>query len=384
MISSYKSLSDRLLALKANAGTHSPSIQTIRSAIPDLEIKIDACFLSNPYATDLFLQELSPIIQDQRRIRELIEYYPSQNKILAELLAGSLGVNPAQIIVGNGAIELIEYSMKNFVGKRVALPLPTFSSYYEAINGLRDVKFFNTRKENDYAVDVCEFSNFIKDQGCDSAVLINPGNPTGQYIPQSQIHEFLEKNQHLACIVLDESFIHFAFEDDSDLSPIRYYDLVEDYPNLIIIKSLSKDFGVAGIRAGYMVAAENRVHSMLETGFLWNTNGLAEFFIRTLADQSFIQKYEVARRKYIAETLEFSCRLASFGNYHTLPAKSNFVLLEVLYGSATTLFDFLLVKHGIYVRECSDKIGLDGNYIRIASRSSRENEMILEALKQFR
>jgi histidinol-phosphate/aromatic aminotransferase/cobyric acid decarboxylase-like protein len=375
-------ITQELALLKGQAGSHSPSIKTIQKAIPKLNINIDACFLSNPYATEIFMKDLSDVLSDRETIKDIIEYYPSQNSALANIFAEFYGINPSQLIVGNGAIELIEYAMKIFINNKVAITLPTFSPYYESIDSKTSVSYFFLRKTENYQLNLKEFSDFIKRERCDSAILINPGNPTGQYIHYQDVVQFINDNSHLKSIVIDESFIHFAYEDQEYCSMISYYELIKQCPSLILIKSMSKDFGIAGLRVGYMVASEDRISKMLQGGFLWNSNGFAEYFIRKYVEPTFQARYAQARLRHIRETISFGQKLAQLEGFHFVPARSNFFLLEVLNRSSIDVFEYLLVKHGIYVRDCSDKRGLEGNYIRVASRTEKENDRIISGLRK--
>jgi histidinol-phosphate/aromatic aminotransferase/cobyric acid decarboxylase-like protein len=375
-------ISRKLRDLKQCAGTHSPSIQTIRSAIPELAIDIDACFLSNPYATDLIISRMSSFFHNQKTLRDAVEYYPSQNAVIARSLSRYLAVPAEKVIIGNGAVELIEYAMKNLAGNNIALPLPTFSSYYESVGKSKKINFFRTTEASDYQLDLSDFSDFIRAHDCDSAILINPANPTGQYINKNEIELFLENNRHLKLVILDESFIHFSYENSHTLSLINYYDLLDRFPALVIIKSMSKDFGVAGLRAGYMVAHESVIASMLSEGFLWNSNGFAEFFFGIIGDGGFSPDYEVARKKFIREMINFGQQLSRCAGVTVLPSKANFYLVDTKKVPSTQIFDKLLVRHGIYVRECGDKLGLKGNFLRVASRSADENSRIIGALRE--
>ena len=157
------------------------------------------------------------------------------------------------------------------------------------------------------------------------------------------------------------------------------------YPNLIIVKSMSKDFGIAGIRSGYGIMNKQRVKSLLSNGYLWNVSGLSDYFFNTYADEEFQKKYEIERRKCIEDTISFAKALSEIPGIKAYPTKANFVLIEILSDSISS-FDFcieLLVEKGIYIRDCSDKIGLEGNFVRIASRSKDENRQIIEAIIDF-
>src|SRR4051795_4065806 len=124
-------LAARLAELKAESGSHSPSLLTLREKLPELEIAVDACFISNPYATQLFLDYLERELLATGAIRDVLEFYPSQNQVIASLLADKLGSAPERVFVGNGAVEIIQAVIHNFAKRRILVTLPTFSSYYE-------------------------------------------------------------------------------------------------------------------------------------------------------------------------------------------------------------------------------------------------------------
>jgi histidinol-phosphate/aromatic aminotransferase/cobyric acid decarboxylase-like protein len=148
---------------------------------------------------------------------------------------------------------------------------------------------------------------------------------------------------------------------------------------------MSKDFGIAGIRAGYAVMAKSRIDLMLQNGFLWNSNGLSEYFFRLYTRQDFANDYDKVRVRYIKETIDFIEKLKEIPGIKVYPGKANFVMIELLIPGLTS-FDFvtaLLVKHGIYVRTCNDKIGLEGEFIRMASRTAEENDYMVKSMKEL-
>ena len=154
------------------------------------------------------------------------------------------------------------------------------------------------------------------------------------------------------------------------------------FPNLVVVKSMSKDFGIAGLRAGYAIMRESRVTRLIENGYLWNVNGLAEYFFDLYTKQHFLEEYENIRKKYIFETKNFYDELSSLKGIKTHPTRANFILVELLNGINSDEFVFrMLVRYGVYKRTCSDKIGLGNRYIRVASRSVEENKQIITAFK---
>lgn len=376
-------IKNKIKILKRESGSHSPSIATILEELPGIQIKVDACFLSNPYATDLFMQKLESIASS-KGMRDILEYYPPQNYDVAKKVAKIIQINSGNIFVGNGAIEVIQASMHNFAGNNIAVPIPTFSSYYEFKTDNSTIQYFQLRKDLDYQIDIEEYISFIKDRKCDTAILINPCNPTGEYISTKIIHHFLESLKDLQLIIIDESFIHFAYEDET-LKLLKNEDLIYKFPNLIIIKSMSKDFGIAGIRAGYGIMNIDRVKKLVSNGYLWNVSGLCDYFFSIYSDSLFQEKYEIERKRYINDTIEFVNDLSQIPGIKVYNTKANFVLVEILSDeiSSFEMVVELLVEKGIYIRDCSDKIGLTGEFVRIASRSKKENYEIVKALSDF-
>jgi len=376
-------LTKQLRTLKEEAGSHSPSIFTIKEAIPELKVKVDACFLSNPYATDLFLDYFKRELIDSGGLRDLLEFYPSQNRVIAESLSSAIGIHPDNIFIGNGAIEIIQTVIQRYTKSKIVINIPTFSSYYEFINEDVEVVYNKLLKENNYELDIDAYIELVKKERPDTVVLINPNNPNGGYMDSEKIHYLLRELRDVKNFILDESFIHFAYENE-------YYDLktasnlVYKFPNLVLVKSMSKDFGIAGIRAGYAVMNSKRVQQLLLNGFLWNSNGLSEYFFRLYTRDEFLKEYEKVRVKYIKETQEFIKKLNQIPKIKVYPSMANFALIEILNGETSDDFVFnMLIKHGIYLRTCSDKIGLSGEFIRLASRTKKENQYIIECFNKI-
>lgn len=379
--SNISSLKNKFQELKSKSGSHSPSIKSILKEIPEIKLTTDACFLSNPYATDLFLKYLKSDYPTYDDLRDVLEFYPPQNAEVAKSISSTLNLSSKNIFVGNGAIEIISAAIKQFCSNKILLPIPTFSSYYEFTSENQEIFYHELLEEDDYQINIDRLISDIDSHNIDSIVLINPNNPNGHYLSRIEIKEILDKCKNLVSVILDESFVHFAYEND-DLELTNYYDLIDSYENLIIIKSMSKDFGIAGIRAGYGIMSENRVNQLLKSDYLWNISGLASYFFDLYSLKSFRDEYEVVRKKYIMNTLMFKSELNQISGIKVFPSKANFFLIKV---NGDKKGDFglnLLINHGVYVRDCSDKIGLKGSgYYRIASRSFEENIKIINGLK---
>ena len=378
-----KEMYRKIRLLKAESGTHSPSIATIKEVLPDLKFEVDACFLSNPYATDLFISYLENEIIRANKFRDLLEFYPSQSGVIAKKLSKVLNISSENIFVGNGAIEAIQAVMHRFVRGKVLINIPTFSSYYEFVRDDVEVIFNNILPENNFVISADSIVDIVKDSKVDSIVLINPNNPDGSYLSINDISNILDRLTYLDAIIIDESFIHFAYEND-DYTPLSISSLVKHYPNLIVIKSMSKDFGIAGLRAGYAVMNKSRVAQLMRNGYLWNVSGLTEYFFDLYSRKEFLEEYEIVRKRYILETKNFLDELSTLKGIKVFPTMANFILVELLNGEKSDEFVFkMLVKFGVYARSCSDKIGLGDNYIRVASRSKEENKIIISSFKKM-
>ncbi len=369
-----------LARIKREAGSHSPSVATMLQALPEIKLEIDACFLSNPYATDLFLDYFQQEVVATDRLRRVIEYYPSQNAFLARLVAPRLGVPAASIFLGNGATEIIQAILHNFTTGSLLLNLPTFSPYYEFVRPDTQVIYHTLRKEDEFRLDLNGYLDLVQQRAPNTVVIINPNNPDGGYLPQATLQTLLDALRDVPNVIVDESFMHFAFESEQ-LDLLSCAAATQLFDNLIVVKSMSKDFGIAGVRLGYAVMAPARVQQLLGNGFLWNLSGLAEYFLELWARDDFMARYEVARRRYIHEAQAFFQSLGQLPGLRVYPSLANYALLELQNGM--TAFEFvsqLLVHHGIYTRNCEDKQGLVGEFVRIGARTAAENTYMLQGI----
>jgi histidinol-phosphate/aromatic aminotransferase/cobyric acid decarboxylase-like protein len=376
-------IADRIKRLKKEAGSHSPSAPTLIKLIPELRLKVDACFLSNPYATDLFLEHFHREVIRPGRLRSILEFYPSQNRVIAGKLSSVLGLDPETVFIGNGAVEIIQAILHRFTGSSILVNLPTFSPYYEFARPDTRVIFHTLEKANEFRFDPRAYLETVRREKPDTVVLINPNNPDGGYIPHATLTALLEELRDVPNVIVDESFIHFASEADGGLFRSVAGE-VDRYPNLMVVKSMSKDFGVAGLRAGYAVMAPGRVRSLLDNGYLWNSSGLAEYFFDLYSRPDFQVEYERERIHYIRNTRRFVAALGRIEGLHVYPTQANFALIELKGNlSAEDLVCRLLIRRGIYTRTCDDKRGLEpGKFIRVASRSRIENAYIVRSLKR--
>lgn len=361
-----------LARLKAASGSHSPSIGDIERALPGV-VQIDACFLSNPYATGDVLRRLRAL--PAHRLERMVAHYPSQNASVAASLARHLRVDADSLYVANGACEAIQRLLSSAPGP-LLLSVPTFSAYYEFAAG--PVIEHRLRASDGFRLDLDALEAEVRRHRPETVVIITPNNPDGAPVDHDELTAFLERTRgHVAQVIVDESFAAFSSEE----GPQTLVPRVAEFPHLVVVNSLSKSHGIAGLRVGYAVMSPLRARQ-IRGASLWNLNAFAEWFCGLLSDPEYRAAYEGARRRYVRATQRLFAALADLPGVRVFPSAANFALLE-LDRPASEVAASLLARHGVYVRDCSDKWGLDGDrFLRVAARSASENRRIVAALSE--
>jgi threonine-phosphate decarboxylase len=279
------------------------------------------------------------------------------------------------LIIGNGATELIAL-IKSTLINRIAVPIPTFGEYIEKMKDLRDAELYTLRAEDRYQLNLGEYLAWVDKRKLGCLVVINPGNPTGQFIPLEEMVEFLHSARHLELVIVDESFIDFAGDPIPSLLPIA-----DQFTNLLIVRSMSKHCGVPGLRLGYCYSSNlyllNRLRRFIPT---WNLNTLAEYFLSLLPDAD--DAYHEGRRRLIGDITHLYEDLRTIPHLDVYPTGANFLLFKVQNGmTANELQTRLLEEHEMYVRDCSNKIGMDAFHIRVASQGRDKDARLVAALR---
>ncbi len=354
---------------------HSPSVFQLE-AVLNKKI-VDFCYLSNKFfPTDGIIGEL------QSGLVEGIRNYPSMQSSQQSLASQLTGYSEEEIVVGNGASELI-HLLSSKIGQNWLMPFPSYMEYENVLREFgKRVHFFQLRERNSFDVDLEEIESAVKNNNIDGFVLPNPNSPTGRCLEVRQLEELLTILRRLEIVVIDESFIEFASEDRSKIPSLRPF--LESWPNLVIMRSLGKDFGVCGLRLGLAATRNQSFLEKLQTGLpIWNISPLAEMFMRIC--NSRIDEYEDARIKCIRETQALVRGLATIPELKVFETQSNFCLVQIAEGrgKAAELRDFLLSNHGFYVRDCSRKSGLSDRYLRIGANERSMNEALVKAMKEF-
>ena len=350
--------------------SHSPALADLVGYEKAKDI-IDFCFIANPYyPTPEMLHDI------QQNLPNLVKSYPSSNPLLSQQnLAAVLHVRPDKLIIGNGATELIVLINTTLID-RIAVPIPTFGEYIEKLRDERDAELYPLDADQRYELHLPEYLQWVRHRNIRSVLVINPGNPTGQFIPLDAMIDFMNAASGVELVIVDESFIDFAGDPVPSLMP-----LAEKFSNLLIVRSMSKHCGVPGLRLGYCYSDNlyllNRLRRFIPT---WNLNTLAQYFLSLLPQTD--AAYHEGRKRLIADVRALYAGLKSIRGIEVYPTGANFVLFKIKTGmTAADLQRRLLEEHQMYVRDCSNKVGMDDRHIRVASQGHDKDARLVEALR---
>jgi threonine-phosphate decarboxylase len=350
--------------------SHSPSLADLVGYEEAKEIT-DFCFIANPYyPTPEMLRDL------QTNLPSLIKSYPSSNpQNSQENLAAVLHVPAENLIIGNGATELIVLINTTLID-RIGVPIPTFGEYIEKLNDQRDAELYALDPEQHYRLRLDEYLGWLRKRNLRSLLIINPGNPTGQLIPLGEMIAFLEHAKDFELVIVDESFIDFAGDPIPSLLPVA-----ERFSNLLIVRSMSKHCGVPGLRLGYCYSSNlyllNRMRRFIPT---WNLNTLAQYFLAQLPATD--AEYHKGRIRLIEDVRRLHAGLQSIPGIDVYPTGANFVLFKIRGAqTAAELQSRLLREQKMYVRDCSNKLGMDRYHIRVASQGREKDARLVDALR---
>jgi len=334
-------------------------------------------FVDHAYLYNLYFPPKSLIRHLGDSIHQLVLNYPVGQDAVAALVGDLIGQPASRIVVGNGAAELIKI-MAGHVAKRLIVPVPSFNEYVNAAPPGTVVEF--PLDAPSFELDVDAFAAEAIRVGADVAVVVTPNNPTSLTVPRTALLRLVEALAPHGCTLLvDESFIDFA---DSSVSESLERD-VADHSNLAVIKSMSKAYGICGLRLGYLLTANEELARAVRGGLhIWNINGFAEEFLRVAPDyrQDFVGSCERVR----ADRDRLYNDLLTVDGLTIYPPQANFVFCRLPEGapSAAEVERRLFVEHNIYIKQCGGKTMAESDrYVRVASRTQAENEALISALR---
>ena len=332
----------------------------------------DFCYLVNPYFPP---QKMCDEIKSN--FEDLLRQYPSGAGVMNMLAAKNFNVAAQYLAVGNGAAEIIKELMLLLPGK-MGVIFPTFEEY-------------PNRKEQDLVVWTPATAGFsytaqdvmayFADKEISSLLLINPDNPSGNFIGKEDLFVLLDWcNAKQVRLVLDESFVDFSSSGAENSLLVN--DILARYPQMIVLKSISKSYGVPGLRLGIAASADADLMDQLRCRLsIWNINSFAEFFLQVY--HKYEADYKRACALFVQERDTFYQELSRIPYLRVYPSQANYFLCEVLPPKTATALAEELLKQKIFIKDCSAKTGFSQkNYIRIAIRNREDNAALAEALKQ--
>lgn len=334
---------------------------------------IDFCYLVNPYYPPQKLMD-----EIKASFEKLITQYPSGQRVNSLLAAKNFGVHQENIIVGNGAAELIKSLMTDFTGK-LGIIRPTFEEYGHRYREEDIIAYWPENDEFKYSAQ--DIMDFFGDKDIQNLVLINPDNPSGNYIEKKDVLKLVEWTEQKGIkFLVDESFVDFADELDSS---IIVQDILDVHKNLYVMKSISKSYGVPGLRLGVLASGDTETIARLKKDVaIWNINSFAEFYMQI--EEKYKKDYVAALEKFRKERARYVEELSNIPGLRVIPSQANYVMAEVTTGmTAKELNRRLIVKHNLLIKNLVAKIQQDGRqYIRLAVKTTEEDNKLIAAIKE--
>lgn len=331
---------------------------------------LDFCYLVNPYFPPQRLMD-----EIKANFETLISQYPSGMGVNSLLAAKNFDVHQENIVVGNGAAELIKSFMEGQNGK-IGFIRPTFEEYPNRYDKENSVIFIPENPDFSYTAD--DIMSFFGDKEINTLVIINPDNPSGNYIPKADLLHLIDwaKEKGLK-LVIDESFVDFA---DCEDSTIILQDILDTNKNLYVVKSISKSYGVPGVRLGVLASGDVETISQIKRDVaIWNINSFGEFYMQIA--EKYKKDYAAALKLFRAERARFEAELKKLDGLRVVPSQANYFMVELTgKTSAKELTRKMLLIHNILIKDLASKVG-GKQYIRIAIRNTQDNDRLIEALK---
>lgn len=336
---------------------------------------LDYCYLVNPFFPPKRMKD-----ELRANFDTLLENYPSGMQINSLLAGKYFGVKQDYIVVGNGAAELIKVVMEEHSGDKVGIIYPTFDEYPNRLHKEQIVPFFPQNKNFEYTAE--DLMAYFEDKNISLMMLINPDNPSGHFMPKNDVLQLAEwcaiKGIRL---LVDESFVDFTYGavDNS----LLYDDILTAYPHMMVMKSISKSYGVPGLRLGILATADiDLIVRMKKEVSIWNINSFAEFYLQIYG--KYEKDYIKACAKFIAERETFYTELQSIPYLRVIPSQANYFLCEVIAKYTSSELTQKLIENDVIVSNCGLKSNMFGyNLVRLAIRSRKDNARLIDILRRF-
>ena len=331
---------------------------------------LDFCYLVNPYFPPVKMKE-----ELKANFDILLTEYPSGMSVNNLLMGKFFDLKTEYVCVGNGAAELIKSLLSNMEG-RIGVVYPTFEEYP---NRYKKEIIVYSPTNPDFSYTVSDLKEYFSDKTLSTLLLINPDNPSGNYISKVDVLSLIEwAGKRSITLILDESFVDFT--NDTFCNSLLSNEILETFSNLVVIKSISKSYGVPGLRLGIAATGNNALLERIKHGLsIWNINSFAEFYMQIFGKYESV--YKQACLKFIQERERFYQELLNVSFLRVIPSQANYFLCEVIDKYTSTDFTALLLeRYNILIKDCSHKKGFDGQqYIRLAIRNKEDNDKLIRA-----
>lgn len=334
---------------------------------------LDFCYLVNPYFPTAHMKD-----ELRANFDILLSEYPSGMYVNSLIAAKYFDIRQKYTVVGNGAAELIKSLMERVEG-RIGVVYPTFQEYPNRKEQTEIIGFTPDNDDLTYTAD--DLIRFYADKQLSTLLLINPDNPSGNFIPMVDVLRLAAWCKERGIFfVVDESFVDFS--EDFRNNSLLHNEILQAYPNLAVMKSISKSYGVPGLRLGILASSdEELINWMKHDVSIWNINSFAEFYMQIFG--KYQKDYDRACQKFIAERERFMARLTDIPFLRVIPSQANYFLCQITEKyTSEELTRHLLMDFNILIKDCDNKDGLKNkNYVRIAVRDQKDNDTLVEALK---
>lgn len=338
---------------------------------------LDFCYLVNPFfPNERFMDEM------RANFDTLVREYPSGMGVNSLLAGKYFGLHADNVVVGNGTSELIKSLMEHVqrMQGRIGMIYPTFEEYPHRMKEENIVPFPGIGEDFDYQADA--LMKFYDKQDIAALLLVNPDNPSGHFICRNDLLRMADWADKKGCLlVVDESFVDFAECDEK--TSLLEQGIIDTHPALVVLKSISKSFGVAGLRLGILAAADKDMIAFMKKDVaIWNINSFAEYYMQII--EKYQEDYEDALVRFMDVRRRYVRGLKRVKNLKVYPSQANYVLCRVESElTSRKLADILLNRYNILIKDLSTKTGFEGgSYIRLAVKTDEENEALVKALSE--
>lgn len=337
---------------------------------------LDFCYLVNPY-----FPRQRMVDEIKANFETLLREYPSGMGVNSLLASKYFGIRHDYAVVGNGAAELIK-SLMSLIDGKIGVTYPTFEEYPNRLTNERIVRYHPQNEDFGYTAD--DLIGFFSINPVNTLLIVNPDNPSGNFIFKEgllKICDWAKKKD--TRLIIDESFVDFS--ENAQHNTLLDNKLLESYPNLYVIKSISKSYGVPGLRLGILASSDTCTISALRKDVaIWNINSFAEFYMQIY--NKYEKDYSRSCNLFRHERERFFTELCKIPWLRVIPSQANYFLCELK--GCMTSYDLtlkLLTDFNILIKDCSSKKGFnkERQYVRIAIRNKHDNDKLIEALQHI-